>query len=162
MAKTIKELALDYLAQHDGNLYAADRNVTLCMLALELDVESVWHNEQDDKVYLHVGCKEFEGDIDIESLSDDNQQRMRKALSMKHDRKERLLQETIVMLAADLYQTLYDREDCGGWDDVCSTIIYLAKRFERELDWQENDERDYIDELQKFEDKVLKERGQKC
>jgi hypothetical protein len=159
--QTIKEAALDYLAQHDGNLYAADRNVTLCMLALEVDVESVWHSKQDDKVYLHVGCKEFEGDIDIESLSDDNQQRMRKALSMKKDRKERLLQETIVMLAADLYQTLYDRENGDGWGDVCSTIIYLAKRFERELDWQEYDERDYIDELQKFEDKVLKERGLK-
>lgn len=157
MKQTIKELALEYLAQHDGNLYAADRNVTLCMLALEVDVESVWHNKQDGKVYLHCGSKEFEGDIDIESLSDDNQQRMRKVLSMKHDRKERLLQETIVMLAADLYQTFYDRENCGGWGDVCSTIIYLAKRFERELDWQENDERDYIVELEKFEQKVLDE-----
>jgi hypothetical protein len=71
--------------------------------------------------------------------------------------KEHLLQETIVLLAADLYRTLYDRDECGGWGDVCADIIGYARQFEQELDWQEDDERDYMVELEKFEQKVMKE-----
>lgn len=71
--------------------------------------------------------------------------------------KEHLLQETIVLLSADLYSTLYQRDDCGGWGDVCDDIIGYAKQFEQELDWQEDDERDYMTELEAFENKVMKE-----
>lgn len=70
-------------------------------------------------------------------------------------RKERLLKETIVLLAADLYQTIYDRDDCDGWGDACDSIIHYAEQFENELNWQEDDERDYIQELEKFEKKIL-------
>ena len=67
--------------------------------------------------------------------------------------KERLLQETIVLLSADIYQTIYDNSEC--WTDAVDEIIHYAKEFEKELDWQEYDERDYYEELEKFEKKVL-------
>ena len=65
------------------------------------------------------------------------------------------------MLAADLFETIYESEDCGTWTDACDTIIELAEQFEKELDWKEDEDRDYLDELQKFEDRILKERGLK-
>ena len=81
MAKTIKEAALDYIESgRECNLYAANHKLTLSVGNTVVDVESIWHNNAEDKVYLHVGCKEFEGDIDIESLSDKNQERLRKVL----------------------------------------------------------------------------------
>ena len=73
MDKTIRNVALEYMRSHECNFYAADNNVTLNIGALEVDVESIWRNKDEDKIYLHVGCKEFEGDLDIESLSDENQ-----------------------------------------------------------------------------------------
>lgn len=71
--------------------------------------------------------------------------------------KDRLLKETIVLLSADLYQTFYDSDECGGWDEAVTKIISLAEQFEKELDWHDGDERDYIFELEKFEKKVLSE-----
>lgn len=68
--------------------------------------------------------------------------------------KERLLQETIVMLSADMFQTIYDSDDGGGWGDACDDIIRYAKQFEDELNWQEDDQRDYIEELEKFEQRI--------
>lgn len=79
MKQTIKELALDYIgSERECNLYAANHKLTLYIGNQAVDVESIWKDE--DKVYLHVGCKEFEGDIDIESLSDNNQERLREVL----------------------------------------------------------------------------------
>ena len=65
-----------------------------------------------------------------------------------------LLMETIAMLSADLFQEIYDK--CETWSDTCEEIIKLAQQFEEELDWDANcDEyRDYIEELEKFEQKV--------
>lgn len=78
MEQTIKEVALDYInSERENNFYAADRKVTLYVCEQELDVETIWYSKDEDKVYLHVGCNEFEGDLDIESLSEANQQRMR-------------------------------------------------------------------------------------
>lgn len=71
--------------------------------------------------------------------------------------KERLLQETIALLSSDLYSTMYQSDHFGGWGDVCDAIIEYAKRFEKELDWQDDDERDYMSELEAFENKVMKE-----
>lgn len=67
--------------------------------------------------------------------------------------KEKLLQETIVLLSADLYKQVYD--SCDIYDCAVDTIIDLAKKFEKELNWQEDDKRDYIVELEKFEEKVI-------
>lgn len=79
MKETIKEVALDYIdSDRECNFYAANRKLTLYIGNQAVDVESIWKDE--DKVYLHVGCKEFEGDIDIESLSDKNQEWLREVL----------------------------------------------------------------------------------
>ena len=78
MKQTIKEVALEYInSEHENNFYAEDITVTLVIRGDGVDVESIFYSKDEDKVYLHVGCEEFEGDIDIESLSDANQERMR-------------------------------------------------------------------------------------
>ena len=78
MKQTIKDVALEYInSEHENNFYAEDITVTLMMWGNEVDVESIFYSKDEDKVYLHCGSKEFEGDIDIESLSDANQERMR-------------------------------------------------------------------------------------
>lgn len=78
MEQTVKEMALDFMEQHgDGNFIAADIAVTLTIYGQAVEVETVWYSEQEDKVYLHCGCKEFEGDIDIDSLELSNLRTLR-------------------------------------------------------------------------------------
>lgn len=62
--------------------------------------------------------------------------------------------ENAVLLAADMYKEIYDKSD--GWGDTVEKITSFAVQFEEELNWQEDDERDYIEELMKFEDKISK------
>lgn len=88
MKQNIKEAAMDYLHSHDGNFYAEDNNVKLWIGAMAVDVESIWYSKDEDKIYLHVGCKEFEGDIDIDSLSDVNQNRMLEAFGVATKREK--------------------------------------------------------------------------
>lgn len=73
--------------------------------------------------------------------------------STKELDREKLLQETIAMLSADIYEKLYER--LNEWGTTVETIVTLAKVFEERLNWQVNDERDYIFELEKFEKEVL-------
>lgn len=247
MLQTIKEVALDYIdSERERNFYAAGHKLTLRVYNQDVDVESIWRGEDNDKVYLHCGCKEFEADIDIESLSNKNQERVREVLmcvnlsptqvrnltkqlanvpviflfrvadvdreemeagmsreecfkrcadyyllseladewndtdddvqrlpevkntwcyvsqpEQKSDeqRKKRdtMLKETIVLLAADIYTDIYDNVECHGWGEACDEIIRYAEQFEKELNWQEEDDRDYVVELEKFEKKVLDE-----
>lgn len=67
-----------------------------------------------------------------------------------------LLKESIVMLAADLYQDIYNSSQCDGWTDACEQVIELAKQFEKKLKWNifGDEDRDYIEELEKFEQEV--------
>lgn len=58
--------------------------------------------------------------------------------------------ETVAMLSADLYEFVYEHSD--DFCEACRTIIDLAQEFERGLDWRnECEEKDYIEELEKFE-----------
>lgn len=72
----------------------------------------------------------------------------------KLHRKDSLLKETIVLLAADLYETFYTRLDSTDYHVAVDKIISHAEEFERRLDWQEDDERDYIEELEKYEQEI--------
>ena len=82
MIEDIKEAALDYInSGRERNFYAARRKVTLQVFGQTVDVETIWYSKQEDKVYLHCGCKEFEGDVDLESLSTENQERVREVLA---------------------------------------------------------------------------------
>lgn len=245
MNNTIKAVALDYIdSERERNFYAAGHKLTLRVCNQDVDVESIWRDEDNNKVYLHCGCKEFEAEIDIESLSDENQERVREVLmcvclspaaiknlterwktfpliflfraadvdrndiergmsreecfkrcanyyllsefgdawndtddgeqcmleikntwcyvsypeckiEQQRKKRERMLKETLVLLAADIYKEIYDREDCNGWRQACSDIINYAERFEKELNWQDDDDRDYIVELEKFENKMF-------
>lgn len=65
-----------------------------------------------------------------------------------------LLHETIAQLSADIYNKVYNH--CESYTDTCNEIIRLAKKFEEELGWQGgSDPRDYILELEKFEQEYL-------
>jgi hypothetical protein len=63
--------------------------------------------------------------------------------------------ENAVLIAADIYNAIYEKSE--GFTDAVSKICDYAVAFEKELNWQEFDERDYIDELEKFEKKILAE-----
>lgn len=74
--------------------------------------------------------------------------------------RDKLIQETIVLLSADLFNGIYSPDNGMGYCETAAEIISLAERFEKELGWQGGDDaRDYILELEKFENKVRTERG---
>ena len=73
-------LAMHCIGKKETNFYAADVNMKLTIMGCDIDVESIWYADKDDKIYLHVGCKDFEGDIDIESLSEENTRRLAEGL----------------------------------------------------------------------------------
>lgn len=63
--------------------------------------------------------------------------------------------ENAVLIAADIYNAIYEKSE--GFTDAVSKICDYAVAFEKELNWQEFDERDYTIELEKFEKKILAE-----
>jgi hypothetical protein len=93
MKQNIKEAALDYMQSHECNFYAENNNATLYIGPTAVDVESIWRSKDEDKIYLHVGCKEFEGDLDIESLSEENQRRMMEAFGTDTRREKKYSQK---------------------------------------------------------------------
>lgn len=69
-----------------------------------------------------------------------------------------LLGETMVMMGADLFQELYNMSDELDYNATAAEIRDAAIEFEEQLNWnKENDDRDYIVELEKFEQKKLEE-----
>ena len=69
-----------------------------------------------------------------------------------------LLGETMVMMGADLFQELYNMSDELDYNATAAEIRDAAIEFEERLNWnKENDDRDYIVELEKFEQQKLKE-----
>lgn len=67
----LQELAMDFMHTNDNNVY--DAGLKISIFGNPVEVESIWYSDKDDKIYIHVGCEEFEGDVDIDSLSDCNQ-----------------------------------------------------------------------------------------
>jgi len=69
--------------------------------------------------------------------------------------KMRLLCETVAMLSADLFDSINER--LPDHTAVCEEIVRLAQKFEYELDWEHTSEtKDYLDELDRFENEYLK------
>ena len=67
--------------------------------------------------------------------------------------RESLLQETIAILAGDIYAFVYGK--LGGTFETAQEIIHLAKKFEESRNWEvSDDDSDYILELEKFEDEI--------
>ena len=69
----LSNAAKTFIENNKGNFFAADIKCPIEIFGHELDVESIWHSKDEDKIYIHCGNEEFEGDIDIMSLSDKNQ-----------------------------------------------------------------------------------------
>lgn len=72
---------------------------------------------------------------------------------------DRLLLETVAILSADIYEEIYIKDGThgGNYQTTAQRVIELAEQFVKELNWQTDDEHDYIDELEKFENKILAE-----
>ena len=62
----------EWLSNNDGNLMSQNISIDLNIFGHKVEVESIWHEADTGKVYAHCGCKDFEGDLDIESLSGEN------------------------------------------------------------------------------------------
>lgn len=171
MKQNIKEAALDYMQSHECNFYAEDSNVTLYIGPTALDVESIWRSKDEDKIYLHVGCEAFEGDLDIESLSDDNQRRMMQAFGIDTKREkmweevtqyvtlanEHLEQEGVnTMIHIEKYELgggymvykLYDGNDVDVVDDdvkLEDAIKVIEKTWKSLIDTYLDDADDYCE-----------------
>ena len=65
----------------------------------------------------------------------------------------------MVMMGADLFQELYDMSDEMDYTMTACLIRDAAMEFEQELNWKGDgtDDRDYLIELEKFEQKKLEE-----
>lgn len=72
---------------------------------------------------------------------------------------DRLLLETVAILSADIFVNIYSNDDehGGSYQSAAQRVIELAIQFENELNWQPDDTRDYLEELEKFENKILAE-----
>lgn len=70
-----------------------------------------------------------------------------------------LLGETMVTMGGDLFQTLYDMSDEMDYTMTACLIRDAAIEFEQELNWKGDgtDDRDYLIELEKFEERKLEE-----
>ena len=76
-----------------------------------------------------------------------------------HDKAYKLA-ETYILLAADIYQKIYNMSEVGGYDVAVELVHNAALRFEHELDWLGgSEERDYILEMEQFEEKELERLG---
>ena len=75
---TLHETAKLFIKKNECNLYAADIPCSVIIFGHKVDVESIWHEKNSGSIYIHCGCKEFEGDIDIQSLSEDNKTELMK------------------------------------------------------------------------------------
>ena len=79
----IQETAMDFMHRNDHNFYAIGLKIELLFWGNKVDVESIWYSDKEDKIYLHVGCPEFEGDLDIDSLSDENKSILKSAMESR-------------------------------------------------------------------------------
>jgi len=70
---SLQELAMDFMHRNDKNFYANDIRFNLFIYGHPIYPESIWYSDKDDKIYLHCNCGEFDGDLDIDSLSKENQ-----------------------------------------------------------------------------------------
>lgn len=115
----------------------------------------------DGKPHYHSGCDSSYGHIETIGVSEIAYGEMSvicEAIpSPPRIKQTELVCETIVLLAADLYQKVYDKCEC--YTEACREIVRIANQFEEELNWVENDERDYIIELEKFEERYLESIG---
>ena len=78
----------------------------------------------------------------------------------KNKPSQRLIQETIAIMSADMFDFIYKHDDINGGDTLATAqrIIELAVDFENKLDWENNDEEteDYLLALEQYEEEEKK------
>lgn len=138
------------LLEEDGYFYSVeivkiDENDNI--IDIDVFAENMFENELEDCVnYAYANTK-----VRIKRAKEEK----------KKQEREKWLQETIALLSADLFTDIYSPDNGMGYSETVAEVISLAQRFDKELDWQGSDveKRDYIIELEKFENKVRTERG---
>lgn len=80
----MQEVAMDFMRKNDHNFYAIDLRFNLILFGrCPFYPESIWYSKDEDKIYIHGCCSEFEGDIDIDSLSEMNKEVLENALESR-------------------------------------------------------------------------------
>ena len=68
-----------------------------------------------------------------------------------------MIEDAQIIIAGDLFKEIYDLDDFG-WVCVVGIIKMWAREFVDELNWQgDDDERDWVIELEKFEGRKFEE-----
>lgn len=62
--------------------YYGEKNAYILFGRKHIDVESIWHD--NERVYIHVNCTDFEADVEVNSLSDRNIRRVLKLVYNKY------------------------------------------------------------------------------
>ena len=76
---------------------------------------------------------------------------------MSKEEKQSMTEDAMIVMSGDLFQSIYDLGDFG-WVYVTNLIKKWANEFMEQLDWKGvDDERDWLIELEKFEEKKIKE-----
>ena len=66
--------------------------------------------------------------------------------------------ESAILLSVSLYKKIYDIMGDCDYQEAVRKVRDLSLQFEKELNWQgAYDDRDYLDEMGKFEDRILAE-----
>lgn len=81
----LKQLAEVFLSKNCGHILGECEKLNIGQV--EVEVESIWHNADERKYYVHCDCPEFEGDIDIESLNEENSRKLRTFLRKRNEDK---------------------------------------------------------------------------
>lgn len=134
-----------------GGHYSHSADVVITRVCLKDD-----HLLIDGREKGMSGCAEWledEDPIEVDDIAYGHIDFITSEIVSKNKHKEELLLETIVQLSADIYKQVYDHCEC--YTEASAEIIRLAREFEKELNWKEDDERDYIIELEKFENEYL-------
>ena len=80
----VKCVISDFIRAYDGNMFACDADLEISIFGHKIEVESLWSCKDEHKYYLHCNCNEFEGDLDVSSLSDKNQKHIIEVLKSYH------------------------------------------------------------------------------
>lgn len=73
-----------------------------------------------------------------------------------------MIEDAQIIIAGDLFKKIYDLDDLG-WVYVVGVIKMWAREFVDELNWQgDDDERDWLIELENFEERKFEELKERC
>ena len=140
----LEECIMDFLSSNDSNVYG---DIDMQFFNHEVEVESIWYSDEEDMFYLHVCSPEFEGDLDVHSISDENQeklfrymsQRVQKSVEKSKKRTIRLYVGVTVTSSKEDIEKLLQMKDKDLADETLDRLYELSKVV-REGDWYIPDE----------------------